>query len=89
VLKGYSFEGVPSTGSKPVRAIPFASAVSNKNVYLIAAGWNTQFLDEAEQFPTTKVHDDQVDAASYAFNLLFDDKPDPGRFRVAGAERKW
>jgi phage terminase large subunit-like protein len=29
------------------------------------------FLDEAEQFPTTKVHDDQVDAASQAFNTLF------------------
>ncbi len=70
VLKGYAFEGVSPTGSKPVRAIPFAAAVSNNNVHLIAARWNTMFLDEAEQFPTAKVHDDQVDAASQAFNLL-------------------
>lgn len=86
VLKGYSFEGIPSTGSKPLRAQPLAAAVANGNVHLIAAGWNSGFLDEAEQFPNG-VHDDQVDAAAQAFNMLFDDKPDPGRFRVAGAKR--
>nr|QNO41540.1 hypothetical protein MPGNBCFJ_00004 [Methanosarcinales archaeon ANME-2c ERB4]QNO42054.1 hypothetical protein NIICAKKE_00004 [Methanosarcinales archaeon ANME-2c ERB4]QNO42299.1 hypothetical protein OEDCDHIP_00016 [Methanosarcinales archaeon ANME-2c ERB4]QNO42459.1 hypothetical protein LBOOMNCC_00012 [Methanosarcinales archaeon ANME-2c ERB4]QNO42695.1 hypothetical protein LJMFLAAN_00006 [Methanosarcinales archaeon ANME-2c ERB4] len=75
ILKGYAFIGVSATGSKPVRAQPFASAVSNGNVYLIAATWNTSFLDEAERFPTAKVHDDQVDAASQAFNLLSDKKP--------------
>lgn len=72
VLRGYSFEGVSSTGSKPVRAQPLAAAVSNGNVYLVAAMWNASFLDEAERFPAKKVHDDQVDAASQAFNLLFD-----------------
>lgn len=75
VLKGYAFEGVSPSGSKPVRAIPFAAAVSNNNVHLIAAGWNKMFLDEAVLFPTTKVHDDQVDAASQAFNLLFIEQP--------------
>jgi len=75
VLKGYSFEGLPATGSKTVRAQPLASAVSNGNVHLIAAAWNASFLDEAERFPTAKVHDDQVDAASQAFNLLSDKKP--------------
>lgn len=76
VLKGYSFEGVSSTGSKPIRAQPLAAAVSNGNVHLVMAAWNTAFLEEAEQFPTTKAHDDQVDAASQAFNLLYDpDEP--------------
>jgi predicted phage terminase large subunit-like protein len=87
VLKGYSFEGIPSTGSKPLRAQPLAAAVANGNVHLIAAGWNSEFLDEAEQFPNG-AHDDQVDAAAQAFNMLFNDKPDPGRFRVAGAKRQ-
>ena len=87
VLKGYSFEGIPSTGSKPLRAQPLAAAVANGNVHLIAAGWNSVFLDEAEQFPNG-AHDDQVDAAAQSFNMLFDDKPDPGRFRVAGAKRE-
>lgn len=72
VLRGYPFEGVVSTGSKPVRARPLAAAVSNGNVYLLLAGWNSEFIGEAEQFPTSGVHDDQVDAASQAFNLLFD-----------------
>lgn len=90
VLKGHAFEGVPSTGSKTVRAQPLASAVSNGNVHLVAASWNTVFLDEAERFPTTEVHDDQVDAASQAFNLLLDpdapmDSPLPSPSR--GAER--
>jgi predicted phage terminase large subunit-like protein len=53
---------------------------------MIVAGWNSAFLDEAEQFPNG-AHDDQVDAAAQAFNMLFNDKPDPGRFRVAGAKR--
>jgi predicted phage terminase large subunit-like protein len=71
ILKGYAFEGVSPTGSKPVRAQPFAAAVANGNVYLMAAAWNSSFLDEAERFPTAKVHDDQCDSASQAFNLLF------------------
>ena len=70
VLNGYTFKGVPSTGSKIVRAQPFAAAVSNGNVYLAPGGWNAVFLDEAEQFPKSKVHDDQVDAASSAFNMF-------------------
>jgi len=76
VLKGYAFKGIPATGSKPVRAQPLASAVANGNVRLVSAAWNTAFLDEAERFPTAKVHDDQVDAASHAFNLLDDKKPE-------------
>jgi predicted phage terminase large subunit-like protein len=75
VLKGYAFKGIPATGSKSVRAQPLASAVANGNVKLVSAAWNTSFLDEAERFPTAKVHDDQVDAASHAFNLLDDKKP--------------
>lgn len=87
ILRGYAFVGVSSTGSKPVRAQPLAAAVSNGNVHILLAGWNAAFLDEAEQFPNG-AHDDQVDAASQAFNLL-SDVPDPDRFKVAGAERKW
>lgn len=75
ILKGYAFEGISSTGSKPVRAQPLASAVANGNVHLQAAAWNTSFLEEAEQFPTMKTHDDQVDAASQAFNILNNKKP--------------
>lgn len=74
VLKGYAFEGIPSSGSKSVRAQPMAAAVTNGNLFLIDAAWNKNFIDEAEQFPNG-THDDQVDAASYAFNILSDGKP--------------
>ena len=75
ILKGYAFEGITATGSKPVRAQPLASAVANGNVRLIEAAWNATFLDEAERFPTAKAHDDQIDAAAQAFNMLNDKKP--------------
>jgi phage terminase large subunit-like protein len=35
----------------------------------VAGAWNRAFLDEHEQFPVG-THDDQVDAASGAFNKL-------------------
>ena len=69
VLNGYSFEGVPSTGSKTVRAQPLASAVVNGNVSLRSAPWNTTLIDEFEQFPNG-AHDDIVDACSGGFNSL-------------------
>lgn len=69
VLNGYSFEGVPSTGSKTVRAQPLASAVVNGNVSLLSAPWNTTLIDEFEQFPNG-AHDDIVDACSGGFNAL-------------------
>ena len=57
------------TGAKEVRAEPYAAQVQNGNVSLVAGSWNRAFLDEHEQFPVG-THDDQVDAASGAFNKL-------------------
>lgn len=69
ILKGYYFEGITSTGSKPIRATPLSAAVLNNNVHMIEAEWNTYALDEFEQFPNG-THDDIVDAAAGAFNIL-------------------
>lgn len=69
VLKGYSFMGVRSTGSKTVRAQPFAAACEAGNVRIVRAGWNRAFLDELCSFPMGD-HDDIVDAASGAFQDL-------------------
>jgi len=69
ILKGYYFEGISSTGSKPVRATPLSAAVLNGNVHMIEGEWNTVALDEFEQFPMG-AHDDIVDATSGAFNIL-------------------
>jgi len=70
VLQGFSFKGCKTTGSKVVRAKPFSAAVENSNVNIIRAAWNTKFLEECIVFPQEGFHDDQVDAASGAFEQL-------------------
>lgn len=69
VLPGYNFKGLRATGDKITRAKPFAAAVANSNVRLVRAAWNTDFIDELSAFPEARVHDDQVDAATHAFNI--------------------
>uniref|UniRef100_A0A6M3JXX0 Putative terminase n=1 Tax=viral metagenome TaxID=1070528 RepID=A0A6M3JXX0_9ZZZZ len=69
VLMGYDFKGIPSTGSKEVRANPLASQAEAGNIKLVNGPWITAFLDEAELFPAG-AHDDQIDAASGALASL-------------------
>ena len=69
MLAGYSVEIVRPTGSKTVRATPFASQVQAKNVLILKGDWNDRYLDELEAFPES-AHDDLVDASSDAFNKL-------------------
>lgn len=66
VFAGYPvfFEHV--TGSKEVRAMPFAAQVEAKNVYLVRALWNNSYIDELTVFPNG-LNDDQVDGSSGAF----------------------
>ena len=65
VLMGWDFDGVPSTGSKEVRANPVASQAEAGNIKLVRGPWINAFLDESELFPNGS-HDDQVDALSGA-----------------------
>jgi len=69
VLDGYDFRGIPSTGSKEVRAAPVAARAEQGEVALVEGRWNREFLDELAEFPDG-VHDDQVDALSGAFGWL-------------------
>lgn len=69
VLLGWDFKGIPSTGSKEIRANPVASQAEAGNIKLVRGDWINSFLDEAEAFPMG-AHDDQVDALSGAFNEL-------------------
>jgi predicted phage terminase large subunit-like protein len=74
-LKGYNYLGVPITGDKEVKCLPFRAQCEQRNVFLVRGNWNQAFLDELESFPTGD-HDDQVDAASVAFNaVLLEPKP--------------
>ena len=68
-LAGYPYTFSAETGSKEVRASPLAAQVEIGNVYLLNGPWVKPFLDEISVFPAGR-NDDQVDAASRAFNFL-------------------
>jgi predicted phage terminase large subunit-like protein len=54
-LAGYRVFADRVTGSKVVRAEPFAAQVQAGNVFLLPGDWVRSFLDEAEVFPNGKL----------------------------------
>jgi predicted phage terminase large subunit-like protein len=69
VFVGVDFDGDKPRGDKTERARPLSTAAEGGNV-VIVRGWPTKdFLDEAELFPWSD-HDDQIDAAAGAVNVL-------------------
>ncbi len=68
-LVGYRVFADKVTGSKEVRAEPFAAQVQGGNVFLVAGNWVMPFLEELESYPNGK-YMDQADAAAGAFNRL-------------------
>ena len=70
LLKGYDIKGDRPTRNKVERARAFSAQVEAGNVTILRGIWVYDFLRELEAFPTQGVHDDQVDAASGAFNTL-------------------
>ena len=82
MLAGYMYKGVLATGSKAVRAGPFATQAEAGNVKLLKGTWINEFLDELELFTGEDGggHDDQVDGASGAFDEL----TAPGRSFMVG-----
>jgi predicted phage terminase large subunit-like protein len=68
-LAGFNVFADKVTGSKEVRADPFAAQVQGGNVRLVAGQWIPDFLEEAEAYPTAR-YLDQIDAAAMAFRYL-------------------
>ena len=68
LLVGFPIRVEPVTGSKEVRAEPFAAQAEAGNVLLVRGPWNGPYLEELATFPNG--HDDQVDGSSGAFNKL-------------------
>lgn len=58
-------------GSKEARATPLSAQAEAGNVKLVAGPWVEAFLEEVGMFPNAS-HDDQIDAASGAFNALLE-----------------
>lgn len=70
LLRGYTAKARTESGSKELRAEPFASYAQAGQVKLVRAAWNEKFLDELTTFPWGGRHDDQVDAASNAYAVI-------------------
>jgi predicted phage terminase large subunit-like protein len=68
-LAGFTCIADKPTGSKEVRADPFAAQVQGNNVWLVAGRWIPDFIEEAESWPHSP-HLDQIDAATMAFAHL-------------------
>jgi predicted phage terminase large subunit-like protein len=69
LLSGYNVKALRETGSKTIRADGFASQVNAGNVAVVRGHWNNAFVEELRVFDKG-VNDDQVDAASGAFNEM-------------------
>lgn len=69
LLAGYAFYGIPSSGSKTVRAQPLSAAASRGDIKVVNGVWLNAFLSELELFPNGS-HDDQVDAVAGAYSVL-------------------
>jgi len=70
LLAGYAFYGIPSSGSKIVRAQPLSAAALRGDVKVVNGVWLNEFLSELQVFPNPSTHDDQVDAASGCYAQL-------------------
>jgi predicted phage terminase large subunit-like protein len=70
VLKGFRVSGVKPGGNKETRTWGLASQAEAGNLYLVRGDWNSEFVNELVWFPQQGKHDDQVDAASGAFEAL-------------------
>lgn len=68
-LAGFAVKPIVPSRDKLTRALPLLAQAEAGNVFMVRANWNPAFLDEAASFPNGD-HDDQMDAAAHAFNLL-------------------
>ncbi len=66
---GYRVDAEPATGSKAVRAEPFATQCELGNVRIVKGDWNRAYIDQLCSFPNA-AHDDMVDATSLAYVKL-------------------
>jgi len=68
-LAGFTCKKEAVTGAKEVRAEPYGGQVEISNIYVLNRPWTQDFIAEHEHFPNGKFND-QVDAASGAFNKI-------------------
>lgn len=95
LLTGYAVSTGRETGDKLTRAKVWSAQFApspgqaHGRFRIVRGDWNGEYLSELEDFPTPKIHDDQVDATSTAFRVLIEGggggagitKEDYARFR--------
>lgn len=78
MLAGYVVNVERETGDKITRAKVWSAQFAPPpgaqygRFRILKGAWNAEYLSELEDFPTPKVHDDQVDATSTAFRVLIE-----------------
>ena len=83
-LLGHVVEPARETGDKVTRFGPFSSQCKAGNVKILRADWNEAFFRALEGFPDV-AHDDDVDAAAGALELILENAADFGMWaRLAG-----
>jgi len=80
MLAGYDVRAVLPQGDKITRSKGLAAQAEAGNVKIVRGAWNDRFLRTLHQFPDG-AHDDEVDAASGAFNELVRSVRQPGTQR--------
>lgn len=70
-MAGFSVKATSESGSKIIRAEPFAAQVNIGNVLMLKASWNDGLINEMRMFPNG-ANDDRIDACSRAFAELVD-----------------
>lgn len=75
-LAGFNVKIYPVSKDKVTRATGFSSQSEALNVKIVHGNWNTDYINELENFPPDSENekDDQVDASSGAFNALTSDE---------------
>ena len=69
LFSGYNIRTDTISGSKEIRATPYAAQWQAGNVQIVAGEWNDMYFNQLEMFPEGE-HDDMVDASSDAFTEL-------------------
>lgn len=78
LLAGFIVNTARETGDKLTRAKVWSAQFApspgqpHGKFRILKGDWNGEYLGELEDFPTPKVHDDQVDATSTAFRVLIE-----------------
>lgn len=73
LLAGWTVKSERPTGSKIIRAEPFAAQMGAGNVLMVRAPWNQVLIDELSVFPGGQ-NDDIVDACADAYDELVNGK---------------